>query len=127
MAKDYIYKVNVEWFERLSEDVFVKPHEMIARVLKGADNIAVAIHNIAAEALNPHYEEWNKEADQLEEADYYEFLSKKQNEVLRNTTFPEGCSAESMTICGDPCIIVPLIRFPGNNTVYAASITLKSV
>ena len=127
MAKGLTFKVNVEWFERTADDIFVKPHAMITEVLKGADNIAVAIHNIAAEALNPHYEEWNKEADQLEEADYYEFLSKKQNEILQKTTFPEGCSAESMTICGDPCIIVPLIRFAGNDTVYAASITLKPV
>lgn len=127
MANELMFKVNVEWLERVSDDIFVKPNAMIAKVLEGANNVAIAIHNIAAEALNPHYEEWNKEADSLEEADYYEFLSKKQNEVLKETKFPEGCSCESMTICGDPCIIVPLIRFAGNDTVYAASITLKPV
>lgn len=121
------FKVNIEWFEKVSDDIFVKPHAMIARVLEGANNIAIELHNIAAEALNPHYAEWNKEADALEGADYYEFLSKKQNEVLAKVKWPEGCSCESMTICGDPCIIVPLVKFPGNDSVYAASITLKPI
>ena len=127
MANDMTFKVSVEWFERVSDDIFVKPHAMIAKVLEGANNIAIGLHNIAAEALNPHYEEWNKEADALEEADYYEFLSKKQNDILKEVEWPEGCSCESMTICGDPCIIVPLVKFPGNDSVYAASITLKPV
>ena len=127
MANELMYKVNVTWLERVSEDIFVKPNAMIARILEGANNIAIQLHNMAAEALNPHYEEWNKEADSLKEADYYEFLNQKQNEVLSNVKFPEGCSCVSMTICGDPCIIVPLVTFPGNDTVYAASITLKPV
>lgn len=121
------YKVNIEWFERISDDIFVKPHAMIAKVLEGANNIAIELHNIAAEALNPHYEEWNKEADTLEGDAYYEFLNKKQNAVLEEVEWPENCRCESMTICGDPCIIVPLIKFPGNDSVYAASITLKPV
>ena len=127
MANELTFKVSIEWFEKVSDDIFVKPHAMIARVLEGANNIAIELHNIAAEALNPHYEEWNKEADALEGADYYEFLSKKQNDILKKVEWPKGCFCKSMTICGDPCIIVPHVSFPGNDSVYAASITLKPI
>lgn len=121
------FQVNIEWFERISDDIFVKPNAFISKVLEGANNIAIQLHNIAAEALNPHYTEWNKEADTLDGVDYYEFLSKKQNDILKQVEWPEGCCCESMTICGDPCIIVPLIRFPGNASTFAASITLKAI
>ncbi len=127
MANDNIYRVNIEWFERVSENILVKPHAKIAKALEGANNIAIELHNIAAEALNPHYAEWNKEADALEGDAYYEFLMKKQNDILKEVEWPKGCSCESMSICGDYGIIVPLIKFPGNDTVYAASITLKPV
>lgn len=127
MANEFMYKVNVEWLEKVSDDIYAKPLAQISRILKGADNIAIELHNMAASALNPHYAEWNKEADSLEGADYYEFLSKKQNEILKQVQWPDGCYCVSMTICGDPCIIVPHVSFKGNPAVYAASITIKPV
>lgn len=62
---------------------------------KGAENAFDAVfmeaYNRGADALNEHYEEWNKEYDSLmgikpydgSSKSYNEFISKKQNEILK--------------------------------------------
>lgn len=54
------------------------------------DKECVDAHNRAADALNPHYEEWNAEYKEKYSAleqnteHYYRFIDKKSNSVLKN-------------------------------------------
>lgn len=61
---------------------------------KGAENVFNEVfmeaYNRGADALNEHYEEWNKEYDSLMgkescegDINYEDFISQKQNEVLK--------------------------------------------
>lgn len=85
------YRAHFYWFI----DSMEIPEGMIDSLIneKGAEELLdrkfMEAQNKGADALNEHYEEWNKEYDALygtkpgDEDSYYRFISQKQNEILK--------------------------------------------
>ena len=88
-----MYKACFHWF--IDEYELLEGGLDILANKKGAENVLDAIfmeaYNRGAEALNGHYEEWNKEYESSKgikpyegsSKSYNEFISKKQNEILK--------------------------------------------
>lgn len=88
-------------------------------------------HNRGADALNEHYEEWNKEYDSLygtkpneDRSSYFRFISQKQNEILKK--IPD----DFFELFTDPefgeCSICGRLKHVNNNDVKI-QIMLKAV
>lgn len=124
------YRVYFHWFindVELSEGGFNS-------LIKGAEELLdrkfMEAYNKGADALNEHYEEWNKEYDSLygtkpgDDSSYFRFISQKQNEILKK--IPD----DFFELFTDPefgeCSICGRLKHVSNNDVKV-QIMLKAV
>lgn len=125
------YRVYFHWFindMELSEGGF---NSLTKRAEELLDRKFMEAYNKGADALNEHYEEWNKEFDALygDEPDedhkiYDRFISQRQNEILKK--IPD----DLFELFTDPefgeCSICGRLKHVKNNDVKV-QITLKAV
>lgn len=125
------YRVYFHWFINDVELSEGDLNSLTKRVEELLNRKFMEAYNKGADALNEHYEEWNKEFDALygDEPDedhkiYDRFISQKQNEILKKV--PD----DFFELFTDPefgeCSICGRLKHVKNNDVKV-QITLKAV